>query len=58
METNDFLKVPEVAKICRVDARTVRKWIKEGKLLATQAVKGGQYLISRLDIPTFERSSK
>lgn len=50
-----FLKIPEVAKLCRVDNRTVRRWIKEGKMEAIQVVPGSQYLINITEIPAFYR---
>lgn len=54
MSTLDYLKVKEVAEICRTTRKTILLWIKEGKL---QAIKlpGGHYLIPRLEVPTFKR---
>lgn len=54
MNTLDYLKVKEVAEICRTTRKTILTWIKEGKLEAIK-LPGGNYLISRLDLPTYIR---
>ena len=54
MNTLEYLKVSEVAKICRVGRKAVLEWIHKGKLEAIK-LPGGNYLISRLDLPTYLR---
>lgn len=46
-----FLKVKEVAELCRKNPKTIRRWIKSGELAATRA--GRDWLIARADLKAF-----
>jgi len=50
VETNDVLTTGQIAKICRVDGRTVKRWINEGILKAYELPITG---ISRVRIDDF-----
>ena len=54
MEDKEYYTIKEVAKILRVDPRSIKKMIKEGKIVA---LKLGERItrIHKLDIPTFIR---
>lgn len=45
MEDDEYLSVDDVAKVAKVEAQTVREWIKAGKLRATKP--GREYRIKR-----------
>lgn len=47
-ETAHFLKVKEVAALCRKDPKTIRRWISSGALPATRV--GREWLIARADL--------
>ena len=51
-----LLTVEEVAEICRVTGRTVRRWIADGEL-ATYRL-GGRVLVSENDLAAFLRSCR
>lgn len=46
-----FLKVREVAEICRKNPKTIRRWIASGHLTATRV--GRDWLIARADLNAF-----
>ena len=49
-----FLKVKEVAELCRKDPKTIRRWIASGALPASRV--GRDWLIARADLKTFLQS--
>ncbi len=51
MSQSDMLTVEEVAKELRVDAKTVRRWIQRGELIAIDV--GREYRIRRSDLDDF-----
>ena len=55
--TDRYLTIPEVAELLKVHPRTVRRWIKAGKLKATalpgRGSVGVEYRISEADLQAF-----
>ena len=51
--TRPLLTISEVAEVCRVSTRTVRRWIKRGELAAHRL--GRQLRISEKDLRAFLR---
>lgn len=50
--------VEEVSKILDVNAETVRRWIRSGRLKAEQRVKRGSFTISETELRRFCNTSK
>ncbi len=48
MQGNDLLSVEQIAELLGLHVRTVRAWVREGRLKATRP--GKQYLIARQDL--------
>ena len=51
--TRPLLTISEVAEVCRVSTRTVRRWIKRGEMAAHRL--GRQVRISEKDLKIFLR---
>ena len=49
MSANDLLTVDEFAELARVSSRTVRRWLKSGRIQAIR--QGKRYLIARAETP-------
>lgn len=49
----EFLTIADVAGICQVSTKTVRRWIKDGDLVTHRM--GNQHRIVRPDFDTFVR---
>jgi excisionase family DNA binding protein len=56
MELTPLLTIPDVADICRVSTKTVRRWIKAGDLVAIRL--GNQLRIAPEDLDRFIRLSR
>jgi excisionase family DNA binding protein len=55
-ELTPLLTIPDVADICRVSTKTVRRWIKAGDLVAIRL--GNQLRIAPEDLDRFIRLSR
>ena len=56
MELTPLLTIPDVADICRVSTKTVRRWITAGDLVAIRL--GGQWRIAANDLDRFIRLAR
>jgi len=54
----EYYTVKETAKLLNVKPNTIYRWIKEGRLEATQKVFKGAIRIHYLEIPTNTREAK
>ena len=52
---NELLTVPEVARLLRVDAATVRRWVRSGALKAVTLPHVGKRRISRISRETVNK---
>jgi len=55
MELEDFYTVPEITTKLKVEASTIRRWIKQGKMKAYRF--GGNYRIPKSDFDQFMENS-
>lgn len=56
MEYTEWLTVEEVAKELKVHVERVRRWIRDGELIATDL--GRDYRISRADLDAFLKARR
>ena len=53
--TKEYYTVKEAAELLEVSEGTIRRWIKEEIIPATQKMRKGAIRIHKLDIPTYKR---
>ena len=49
-----YITIKEYSQLTGLHRNTIYRWIKAGRLDVLQGGKGGKYLISTLDIPSYK----
>ena len=58
MNSTEYLSLPQVAAELKCSVRTVRRYLKDGRLGYSQEVKGGVIRVSREDIAAYYQASR
>jgi excisionase family DNA binding protein len=58
VNSTEYLSLPQVAAELKCSVRTVRRYLKEGRLGYSQEKKGGVIRVSREDIAAYYQASR
>jgi excisionase family DNA binding protein len=56
MQNEEYLTIKDIAQQLKMDEKTIRRWVKDGKLPAISL--GGKYRIARSDLNAFLDSKR